>query len=149
MAVDVPRYWPRPDSAPNSSVTPTVATFAPGAGPAESIARSPSMESTTIWCRTKVYGAVLTYEYECDRCHQTFEARQRISDPPLERCEKCGGPVRRLLAPPQFILKGEGFYVNDYPSESKKKALEAEKKAAASPTSEGSTPSSSSNSSSS
>lgn len=92
---------------------------------------------------------MLTYEYECDRCHQTFEAQQRISDPPLERCESCGGPVRRLLAAPQFILKGEGFYVNDYPSESKKKALEAEKKAAAPPpTSEGSTSSSSSNSSS-
>ena len=87
-----------------------------------------------------------TYEYECDICHRTFEARQRISDPPLDRCETCGGPVRRLLAAPQFILKGEGFYVNDYPSESKKKALEAEKKVASS-TSDGAKPSSSSDSS--
>ena len=89
-----------------------------------------------------------TYEYQCDRCHRTFEARQRITDAPLEQCETCGGPVRRLLAPTQFILKGDGFYVNDYPSESKKKALDAEKKSAAAPTSEGSTPSSSSDSSS-
>ncbi len=88
-----------------------------------------------------------TYEYECDRCHRTFETRQRISAPPLERCEICGGPVRRLLSPTQFILKGEGFYVNDYPSESKKKALDAEKKAA-SPASESPTSSSSSSDSS-
>ncbi len=87
-----------------------------------------------------------TYEYECENCHRTFEARQRISAPPLDRCEVCGGPVRRLLSAPQFILKGDGFYVNDYPSESKKKALEAEKKAA-SPTSDGAKPSSPSDSS--
>ena len=69
------------------------------------------------------------YEYECERCARVFEVSQRISDPPLTACEKCGGPVRRLLAPAPFILKGSGFYVNDYPSESRKKAQDAEKKA--------------------
>ncbi len=71
---------------------------------------------------------VPTYEYQCERCERVFEVRQRISDPPLATCEKCGGPVCRLLAPALFILKGSGFYVNDYPSEARKKAQEAEKK---------------------
>ena len=70
-----------------------------------------------------------TYEYECSQCGRTFEVRQRIVEPPLERCPHCGGLVRRVLGPTAFILKGAGFYVNDYPSESRKKALEAEKKA--------------------
>jgi putative FmdB family regulatory protein len=69
-----------------------------------------------------------TYEYKCDACGRVFEARQRISEPPLAACDACGGAVRRLLSPAPFILKGEGWYVTDYPSESRKKAREAEKK---------------------
>ena len=53
--------------------------------------------------------------------------RQRISEPPLSTCEKCGGAVKRLLSPAPFILKGAGWYVTDYPSESRKKALASEK----------------------
>lgn len=67
------------------------------------------------------------YDYECEACQQIFEVRQRITEPPLERCIHCGGRVHRVLAPTSFILKGRGFYVNDYPSESRKKAMEAEK----------------------
>lgn len=69
-----------------------------------------------------------TYEYECEGCRRIFEIRQRISEPPLTTCRECGGPIRRLLSPAPFILKGAGFYVNDYPSEARKKAVEAEKK---------------------
>ena len=35
--------------------------------------------------------------------------------------------VKRLLSSAPFILKGGGWYVTDYPSESRKKALESEK----------------------
>jgi len=70
---------------------------------------------------------VPTYEYECTSCHRTFEVRQRISEPALSTCDACGGPVRRLLSPAPFILKGGGWYVTDYPSESRKKAMDAEK----------------------
>jgi len=70
---------------------------------------------------------VPTYEYECGSCHRTFEIRQRISEPALTTCDVCGGPVRRLLSAAPFILKGEGWYVTDYPSESRKKALSEEK----------------------
>jgi putative FmdB family regulatory protein len=70
---------------------------------------------------------VPTYEYQCDQCHRTFEVRQRITAEPLTRCDVCGGPLRRLLSPAPFILKGGGWYVTDYPSEARKKAQEAEK----------------------
>jgi putative FmdB family regulatory protein len=70
---------------------------------------------------------VPTYEYQCTECGREFEVRQRISESPLTRCEKCGGAVKRLISPASFILKGEGWYVTDYPSESRKKALESEK----------------------
>src|SRR5262245_64618325 len=68
-----------------------------------------------------------TYEYECPRCPRVFEVRQRITEPALETCDRCGGPIHRLLSAAPFILKGEGWYVTDYPSESRKKAREAEK----------------------
>jgi predicted nucleic acid-binding Zn ribbon protein len=56
-----------------------------------------------------------------------FEVRQRISEAPLTTHEGCGGEVHRLISPAPFILKGEGWYVTDYPSEARKKAKEAEK----------------------
>jgi putative FmdB family regulatory protein len=80
---------------------------------------------------------VPTYEYECSGCGRSFEAFQRITEPPLERCPQCGGAVRRLLGPAAFILKGSGWYVTDYPSEARKKAMseEKEKKSAPAPAS--------------
>ena len=69
---------------------------------------------------------VLTYDYECRRCSRVFEVRQRISEPALSTCERCGGPVQRLLAATPFILKGGGWYVTDYPSEARKKAQSSE-----------------------
>jgi putative FmdB family regulatory protein len=73
---------------------------------------------------------VPTYEYECEKCRRLFEVRQRITAAALTTCEACGGPVKRLLSSAPFILKGEGWYVTDYPSESRKKAKESEKPAA-------------------
>jgi putative FmdB family regulatory protein len=70
---------------------------------------------------------VPTYEYHCDGCGRDFEVRQRISEAPLTACDVCGGAVRRLLSAAPFILKGEGWYVTDYPSASRKKAMESEK----------------------
>jgi putative FmdB family regulatory protein len=75
---------------------------------------------------------VPTYEYECSKCHRVFEVRQRISEPALTTHEGCGGEVHRLISPAPFILKGEGWYVTDYPSEARKKAKEAEKSPATS-----------------
>ena len=67
-----------------------------------------------------------TYEYECPKCPRVFEVRQRITAPALETCDRCGGPVHRLLSAAPFILKGGGWYVTDYPSEARKKATSSE-----------------------
>ena len=67
-----------------------------------------------------------TYEYECPRCPRVFELRQPITEPSLTTCDRCGGPVHRLLSATPFILKGGGWYVTDYPSEARKKASSSE-----------------------
>ena len=67
-----------------------------------------------------------TYEYECLKCPRVFEVRQRITEPALETCDRCGGPIHRLLSPAPFILKGGGWYVTDYPSEARKKGTSSE-----------------------
>jgi len=80
---------------------------------------------------------VPTYEYECEECGRIYEVWQRISAAALTQCQYCSGPVHRLLAATPFILKGGGWYVTDYPSESRKKAIEAEKKGSGSTPSDG------------
>ncbi|MEW6378024.1 MAG: zinc ribbon domain-containing protein [bacterium] len=68
------------------------------------------------------------YEYRCKDCGCTFEAEQRIIDPPLNACRMCGGSVERLISRSSFVLKGDGWYVSEHPSTARKKALEKEKK---------------------
>jgi putative FmdB family regulatory protein len=55
-----------------------------------------------------------TYEYECCDCQSRVELLQRVNDPPLKKCEKCGGRMRKLLFPVGIIFKGSGFYTTDY-----------------------------------
>ncbi len=54
------------------------------------------------------------YEYECERCSIRFEVIQKFSDPPVDKCRSCGGPVRRLLSAPAIQFKGTGWYITDY-----------------------------------
>jgi putative FmdB family regulatory protein len=54
-----------------------------------------------------------TYEYRCTRCHHAFEAVHAVGET-VDRCERCGGPVRRLFSPPALIFKGPGFHITDY-----------------------------------
>ena len=61
------------------------------------------------------------YEYKCENCGDTFEILQKVSEKPLAECILCHeGPVKKLISVSSFVLKGAGFYVNDYPSESRK-----------------------------
>ncbi len=56
-----------------------------------------------------------TYVYECQRCGHRFELLQGIKDPPRQRCPRCRGKVKRLLAPGGgLIFRGSGFYATDY-----------------------------------
>jgi putative FmdB family regulatory protein len=55
-----------------------------------------------------------TYEYECTDCGSRVELIQRVTDPPLKKCRKCNGRMRKLLFPVGVIYKGSGFYTTDY-----------------------------------
>src|SRR5262245_26234809 len=54
------------------------------------------------------------YEYQCLECDHQFEVIQKFSDPPVEKCPKCGGPVRKLMSSPAIQFKGSGWYITDY-----------------------------------
>jgi putative FmdB family regulatory protein len=54
-----------------------------------------------------------TYEYECPSCG-THDVEQRITAAALTVCEKCGGPVRRLISRSSFALRGGGWYADGY-----------------------------------
>ena len=54
------------------------------------------------------------YEYECESCANRFERIQKFSDPPVETCPACSGPVRKLLSSPAIQFKGSGWYITDY-----------------------------------
>ncbi len=68
------------------------------------------------------------YEYECQKCGDTFEAMQAISSKPLKKHDDngCQGKVQRLVSASAFVLKGSGWYTSDYPSEARKKGWEQE-----------------------
>ncbi len=56
-----------------------------------------------------------TYEYECQKCGNLFEAFQSIKAAPLKTCPECKGRVKRLLGTGAGLLfKGSGFYITDY-----------------------------------
>lgn len=38
------------------------------------------------------------YEYQCSECAHRFEQRQKMSDPAVEKCPRCGGQVKRLIS---------------------------------------------------
>jgi len=104
----------QPEASP--SVSPRVRTSRPSAAPRLDRVVTPLLP----------FMFVPTYEYECPKCPRVFEVRQRITEPALKTCDLCGGPIHRLLSATPFILKGGGWYVTDYPSESRKQASKAE-----------------------
>ena len=68
------------------------------------------------------------YEYECEKCNNTFEAMQSVSSKPLKKCNKssCKGKVHRLVSASGFIFKGSGWFTSEYPSDARKKGWESE-----------------------
>jgi putative FmdB family regulatory protein len=61
------------------------------------------------------------YEYGCKKCGQTFELRQKFSDPPATECPSCGGEVSKLISQAAFTLKGGGWYAEGYGTKSEAK----------------------------
>ena len=56
------------------------------------------------------------YAYRCKKCGAEEEHIQRMSDPPIAKCESCGGPLARLVSAAAFHLKGGGWYRDGYAS---------------------------------
>jgi len=54
------------------------------------------------------------YEYRCDDCETRYEVSQKMSDDPLEVCERCGGHLHKVMHPVAIHFKGSGFYTTDY-----------------------------------
>ena len=58
-----------------------------------------------------------TYKYQCQKCGHRFCEFQRIVDPPIKDCPKCGkkGCVEQIISGGSgLIFKGSGFYTTDY-----------------------------------
>lgn len=61
-----------------------------------------------------------TYEYACAACQHHWEELQKISEPALDTCPKCGEKrAQRLISGGNFILKGGGWYADLYSSSGK------------------------------
>lgn len=54
------------------------------------------------------------YEYSCKSCGNHFECMQKISEPPIAPCPKCGDTADRIISMTAFALKGEGWYKDGY-----------------------------------
>ncbi|MGE3152563.1 MAG: FmdB family zinc ribbon protein [Nitrospiraceae bacterium] len=54
------------------------------------------------------------YEYLCQGCDYRFEVKQRVSDPPIVSCERCGHAVNKVISSPAIMFKGSGWYITDY-----------------------------------
>jgi putative FmdB family regulatory protein len=54
-----------------------------------------------------------TYEYACRSCGEHLEAVQSFSDPPLTKCPRCGGELRKVFGNIGIVFKGSGFYKTD------------------------------------
>jgi putative FmdB family regulatory protein len=54
------------------------------------------------------------FEYLCESCGRKMEVIQSVGEKPPAICDRCGGPLRKLLSAPSFQFKGTGWYVSDY-----------------------------------
>ena len=68
------------------------------------------------------------YEYQCGACGHQFEKIRKYSDPPVKKCPKCKGTVRKLPSAPAIQFKGAGWYITDYARKSSPEKDEKEKK---------------------
>lgn len=60
------------------------------------------------------------YEYACGACGTQLEVLQKLSDPALTICPKCGGEqFRKKISAAGFRLKGGGWYATDFKNSGK------------------------------
>jgi len=79
------------------------------------------------------------YEYGCEAGHR-FEVKQKVSDPPLTKCQVCARPVSKLISAPAISFKGTGWYVTDYSNKLKPPAKDGKAESPAGSTGSESSP---------
>jgi len=60
------------------------------------------------------------YEYRCSRYKNVFALHPKMDEDCKAVCPKWVAPAQNLISASHFVLKGWGFYVNDYPSRFRK-----------------------------
>ena len=52
-----------------------------------------------------------TYDYKCKDCEHEFEAFQKMSDTPIDKCPKCGKKkvIKVISGGAGIIFKGSGW----------------------------------------
>jgi len=71
------------------------------------------------------------YEYRCLECSHQEEHLQKVSEPSLTVCPRCGKPAyQKLLSAAGFQLKGSGWYATDFRNKGTKPADKADKSGA-------------------
>ncbi len=73
------------------------------------------------------------YEYKCLSCGSSLEVLQKVNEPRLKKCPKCGGLLKKVFSPSALQFKGSGWYITDY---AQNKKPEKENKANQKPKSE-------------
>jgi putative FmdB family regulatory protein len=53
------------------------------------------------------------YEYECASCGQAVDKRHGFDETNTDKCEHCGGDLKRRFSATGIVFKGSGFYVTD------------------------------------
>lgn len=53
------------------------------------------------------------YQYRGVECDHEFEVKQSFSEDPIQECQVCGKPVRRVIHASPVVFKGSGWYITD------------------------------------
>jgi putative FmdB family regulatory protein len=56
---------------------------------------------------------VPTYDYRCRDCGHEIEIIHSMLEDGPDACDRCRGPLLRVLHPAGVIFRGSGFYVTD------------------------------------
>ena len=52
------------------------------------------------------------YEYQCEKCKDVVEVLQKVSDDPVEVCEKCGGKLSKQFNSNELSFVRVRFLLN-------------------------------------
>ena len=49
------------------------------------------------------------YDYNCANCGNRVEVMHGVNDSGPGACDRCGGPMRKMLSSPTIVFKGSGW----------------------------------------